>query len=138
MGSSARVVCAPIMQQYKILVIEDDLDIRDSLLEILDIEGYSVVPAANGREAIERLSELENNLPNLILLDLMMPVMDGFEFRREQLAHKTWSTIPVVVMSADANVKQKLEATGGPVPAYLKKPVNLDDVLGTVEQSLKH
>ena len=126
------------MQQYKILVIEDDLDIRDSLLEILDIEGYSVVPAANGREAIERLSELENNLPNLILLDLMMPVMDGFEFRREQLAHKTWSTIPVVVMSADANVKQKLEATGGPVPAYLKKPVNLDDVLGTVEQSLKH
>lgn len=126
------------MQQYKILVVEDDLDIRDSLLEILDLEGYSVIPASNGREAIERLSELQNNLPHLILLDLMMPVMDGFEFRREQLAHKTWSTIPVVVMSADANVRQKLEATGGPVPAYLKKPVNLDDVLGTVEQSLKH
>jgi CheY-like chemotaxis protein len=119
-----------------VFIIEDDTDIRDSLAELLELEGYQVITASNGHEGLDRLTALGDRLPEVILLDLMMPIKDGFEFRHEQLAHPKWSSIPVIVMSADANVSQKLKSSGFPVPAYLKKPVNLDDILALVAQSL--
>lgn len=116
----------------QVFIIEDDADIRDSLAELFEVEGYEVLSAANGQEGLDWLAANPGNLPDVILLDLMMPIKDGFEFRRAQLQNATWSKIPVIVMSADANVRQKLEASGGPMPPYLKKPVNLDDVLNLV------
>jgi len=113
-----------------ILVVEDDFDVRDMMAVFLEIEGYQVNKAANGREAIDRLKV--NGPPCLILLDLMMPIMNGWEFRAAQQQDPVLASIPVIVISADANVGQKaghLHASG-----YLKKPVNFEELLKLVRQ----
>jgi CheY-like chemotaxis protein len=109
-------------------VVEDDLDIRQSIIELLEDSGYQVKSAANGLEAI---SVLQSGFsPGLILLDLMMPVMDGFAFRSEQKKDGRWESIPVVVMSADGNIVEK--QARAEAAAYLKKPVDIDDLLDVV------
>ncbi len=113
----------------KILIIEDDQDIRDSLLELLE-EDYEVATAANGAEALDLLRNEPK--PDLILLDLMMPVMDGFTFREEQLKNPDWAKIPVVVMSADGHVAAKQARASA--DAYLKKPVDIEDLLSVLKK----
>jgi CheY-like chemotaxis protein len=111
-----------------ILVVEDDAATRDALAMVLAAEGYSVVGAANGQEALSRLHTAPR--PDLILLDLMMPVMDGWQFRREQAQDPALAGIPVVVLSADSNVQQKaasLHAAG-----YLQKPVDIENLLDAI------
>jgi CheY-like chemotaxis protein len=108
-----------------ILVVEDDQDIRDSLQDVLDLMGFRVTVASNGQEALEQLSKMEP--PCLILLDLMMPVMNGWEFRSCQKENPKFAEIPVVVVSADGNVKQKAESLG--VAHCLKKPVDIDTLM---------
>jgi CheY-like chemotaxis protein len=112
-----------------ILVVDDDLDVRTILAEILSDEGYSVETAANGHEALERL---EGGVrPSMILLDLMMPVMDGWEFRRRQLASPTLASLPVVVFTAHANAQEaasRMSAARG-----LDKPVDIHALLQAVE-----
>jgi CheY-like chemotaxis protein len=113
-----------------ILVVEDDFDIREALIQILDAEGYPVAGASNGQEALQYLRANEH--PRLILLDLMMPIMDGWQFRVEQQRDPTLSSIPVVVISADASVQQKaasIDAAG-----FLKKPIDLDILLDTIRR----
>src|SRR5580765_7790969 len=88
-----------------ILLVEDDFDMRDALIPILEYAGHHVVGAANGREALEQLRA--GPKPSLILLDLMMPVMNGTEFRAEQLRDPALASIPVVVVSADPAVRSK-------------------------------
>ncbi|MBC7693167.1 MAG: response regulator transcription factor [Methylotenera sp.] len=118
----------------KILIIEDDPDIRDSLKELLEMEGYSVACATNGQEGLERLEEMNSSLPHIILLDLMMPIKDGIGFRQDQRKRESWNAIPTVVMSADGNAKAKLQNLG--ITTFLKKPVDLDAVLLTITQSI--
>lgn len=112
----------------RILVVEDDFDIRDTLSQILEAEGYAVSGAANGAEALDVLAK--ESAPALILLDLMMPVMNGWQFRTEQLKDPELAAIPVVVISADAGVGQKAEAIGA--ADSLKKPVPLETLLDVV------
>ncbi len=112
----------------KILVIEDDTSIRELLVELLESEGYSVASAINGLEGIRALQN--EMLPDLILIDLMMPIMDGYAFRTEQLKHEIWSKIPTVVMSAEANAKEKMKSFN--ISAFLSKPVELETILNTV------
>lgn len=112
-----------------ILVVEDDFFIRDMLVELLEEEGYSVVSAANGHEALALLQEAED-LPGLILLDLMMPVMDGRQFRKEQQRRETLQAVPVVVLTASSD-NEELPASFQPA-AYLPKPINLQTLLDTV------
>lgn len=114
----------------KILIVEDDNSIRELLVELLQSEGYEVASAVNGLEGLKYLQNNEN--PNLILVDLMMPVMDGYTFRTEQVKNPKWSKIPVVVMSAEANAKEKMKSYN--ITAFLSKPVELDTILKTVEQ----
>ncbi len=114
--------------QKNILVVEDDENIRELLIELLLSEGYSVRSAINGRDALTSISESE--LPDLILMDLMMPVMDGYELRRELLKNQLWSNIPTIVMSAETNAKEKLESYN--ISALLTKPVELDTILKTL------
>ena len=111
-----------------ILVVEDDFDIRDTMAQILEGEGYAVVGAAHGKEALEVLRA--GATPSLILLDLMMPVMNGWEFREAQRADPALAPIPVVVISADAGIHEK--ATVIAADAYLKKPIQLDALLAVV------
>ena len=119
------------MSEHRVLVVEDDLEIRESLMEILEENGYQPVGAANGYEGLDKLRTFEQ-LPCLILLDLMMPVMDGRMFRQEQLRSPEFASIPVVVLSAYRNVAE--ETQGMSVAAFLKKPMKLDDVLGVVRR----
>lgn len=112
----------------RILVVEDDTSIRELLVELLESEGYAVASAVNGLEGLKHLQSEAN--PDLILIDLMMPVMDGYSFRTEQLKNPTWSKIPTVVMSAEANAKEKMKNFS--ITAFLSKPVELDTILKTV------
>ncbi len=116
----------------RIFVVEDDLHIRESLTEVLEIEGFDVVSAVNGQEALDMLRGGEK--PDLILLDLMMPVKDGFQFKAEQEVDPVMSKIPVIIMSANGNMSAKKEL--GLVKDYLKKPIDLDSLLSTINRSL--
>jgi CheY-like chemotaxis protein len=117
-----------LVMTKRILVVEDDTSIRELLVELLESEGYSVSSAINGLEGLKFLESQGN--PDLILIDLMMPVMDGYSFRTEQLKNTLWANIPTVVMSAEANAKEKMKNFN--ITAFLSKPVELDTILRTV------
>ena len=126
------VVVKTKMAKKKILVVEDDKDIQDSVVELLESEGFETICANNGREALQILKDTAQNLPDLIILDLMMPVMDGFEFREEQKRDPRIANVPIVIMSADGNIepkKHKIDAK-----AYIKKPLDVDDLMELVKQ----
>ena len=98
----------PLKRKYKLLLVEDNPDVRDLTKELLELEDYEVYCAANGQEALDFLKK-DPTLIDLILLDLMMPVMDGYQFRREQLEDPRIVAIPVIVLSADGDAKSKME-----------------------------
>lgn len=115
-----------------VLVVDDDEDIRGAVLETLEDEGYLATGAKNGRDALEQLRAAPDGHPRLILLDMMMPVMDGRTFRAELLKDPLLALIPVVIMTADARVTDKateLRATG-----FLKKPIELEDLFSVARQ----
>lgn len=115
------------MEKY-ILMIEDNKAVVDSLLWLL--KDYSIVVANNGYEAIKIL-ESRNPLPSIILLDLMMPVMDGFIFRQTQRLNEKWSSIPTVIMSARADMKKIIEKL--PHEILFTKPLDIQKLLGTIK-----
>jgi CheY-like chemotaxis protein len=115
----------------QILIVEDDQDIRESLAQLLTEEGYGVLLACNGQEALDVLQSTENNLPGLILLDLMMPIKDGYEFRMEQKRHQKFGHIPAVVMTAASYLKGTEKLLD--IPRVIRKPIDLDDLLQTVQ-----
>jgi CheY-like chemotaxis protein len=112
----------------RILLVEDDAGAREALSEILREEGFDVTAAANGREALERLRAGER--PCVILLDLVMPVMDGWEFRQRQLREATLAPIPVVVLTATTGDGPEAVDPGD----VLRKPIDFDALLARVER----
>lgn len=113
-------------RSYKnILVVEDNIDIQESLKATLENEGYSVFTADNGKEAIDQLAKIPT--PCLILLDLMMPVMNGWEFVEEINKDLMLSSIPIVVVTAIGDQKNTPQTDG-----YIPKPINFDALIGTV------
>lgn len=113
-----------------ILVVDDDRDIRDSLVELLEDQGHPAVGAANGVEALEVL-RTSTAPPCLILLDLMMPMMDGREFRERQLTEPTWAQIPVIVISAYNDVEDQARSLG---VDHLRKPLTLRPLIEAVRR----
>jgi CheY-like chemotaxis protein len=113
-----------------VLVVDDDPDIRETVREILEDQGYRVLDAENGREALGRLQA--GSTPDLILLDLSMPVMSGTEFCSEQQKDPKLSRIPVVVVTATGTPDQKVSKLH--INGLLRKPVGLDELLGTVQR----
>jgi two-component system response regulator MprA len=112
-----------------VLIIEDDDGVRDSLVTILREEGHDVEAASNGKEAMLLLQT--RPLPTLILLDLMMPGMDGITFRERQLAHAELRKIPVVIISARPDVAR--EAARLHAAAYLRKPMSFEELIHVVQ-----
>jgi CheY-like chemotaxis protein len=111
-----------VLEKYRrdlpVLVVDDDATVRQLLRRMLEPEGYTVVEAENGRAALERLRE---GSPALILLDLMMPEMDGFEFLTEFRRNEGWRTIPIVVVTAKDLSRDERERLNGYVQKILQK-----------------
>ncbi|HEX8437306.1 response regulator [Archangium sp.] len=116
-----------------LLVVDDDTDLREALEEVLRDAGFSVVGACNGREALEVLARTRP-LPGLVLLDMMMPVLDGQGFAQEMHAVPEWKGIPVVIFSASAGTANVAQEVGA--RAYLRKPVDVEVLVDTVGQHL--
>lgn len=118
------------MGSFKILLVEDDFDVREALAETLRDEGYAVECAVDGAQALDYLRA--GARPGLILLDLMMPRMSGSEFRMAQKVDPQLADLPVVLISADGRMEEKartLETHGA-----IKKPIDVDELLSTVER----
>lgn len=112
-----------------LLVVDDDPAIRESLADLLHDEGYVVMTAVNGKDALARLRASDSQ-PCVILLDLTMPVMSGPEFYDELRSDPSLADIPVVVISADGTARSKVQAMG---PEFIAKPVKIETVLTAVE-----
>jgi CheY-like chemotaxis protein len=119
-----------VLKQHRrdrpVLVVDDDLTLRQLLRRMLEPEGYAVVEAENGRVALERLRQVS---PSVILLDLMMPEMDGFEFVAEFRRHEAWRAIPIVVITARDLSREDHEQLNGYVQKILQKGAHGRDQL---------
>ena len=112
----------------EVLVVDDDPDICLILQDVLESEGCTVIVAHNGQEA---LRVLEQRRPDVIVLDLMMPVMDGWEFAARLQQEPRWSDIPVVVVSADTLAARRKPAAH--VVAMIPKPFDIAQIAQTVQ-----
>ena len=115
----------------RVLVVDDDNEIRETMVELLTDEGYEAVGACDGFEALAKLRAPEDRW-GLVLLDLMMPNMDGRTFRAEQLMDPTIAPIPVVIVSAMTDVAAAAEELG--VAAHMTKPASLRDLIQVVRR----
>ncbi len=107
-----------------ILVVEDDEDAREALVALLQMSGYHAVPAGNGREALEYLRQAR--IPDLIILDLWMPIMNGWQFREEQMKDPRLAEVPVIVVTALS------DRTNVSANEVIIKPVDVDRLLSSV------
>ena len=114
----------------RVLVVEDDPDISDALKQMLEFEGYAVACARHGLDALAKLRE-DDGTADLILLDLRMPVMDGFAFREAQLGDAALKEIPVVVVTADSHAAERSATLH--VDTILRKPVDPGHLLDVVK-----
>lgn len=113
-----------------VLIVEDDADIREAVRDLLEDYGYTVLEAANGKEALQLLADGAH--PCVILLDLMMPVMSGWEFRSLQLQRPELAAIPIIVVSADRSTAEKAAAISA--AGYLEKPIRADALMSMVSR----
>jgi CheY-like chemotaxis protein len=115
-----------------VLVVDDDSGVRELLTRSLSFEGFDVMEAANGQDALTQLRT--GRRPGVIVLDLRMPVMDGWAFRVAQRADPRIGRIPVVILSgADAHRFQEIEAV-----AALEKPVSLSQLADCLHRIVEH
>lgn len=112
-----------------ILLVEDDYAIRQTIAELLEEEGYRVRSAANGAEALELIDA--SGAPSLVLLDLMMPVMNGWEFRRAMQADPRLAAVPVIVLSASRGFEPRAPLAAD---AFIAKPFEADRLLEAVSR----
>jgi len=117
-----------------ILIVDDDTELRETLRDVLEELGYVVSSAKDGKEALRQLLTAANR-PNLILLDLQMPNMDGTEFRSEQLKVSELASIPVAILTADSEGKRKASAMHP--AAYLEKPLKLLQLMTTIPRVIE-
>jgi CheY-like chemotaxis protein len=119
------------MMAGNILIVDDDQSIRFTVNEILEDEGYVVEAASDGLDALARL---DGFFPALILLDIAMPRMDGYEFADRLRALGLHERIPIVVLTADERARQKTERIGA--VAYIRKPFSVEGLLEVVGGAL--
>ena len=120
------------MRPQRILVVDDSSDIREMWCLWLEANGFAVLEAIDGADA---LRQMEGEPPDLVLLDVMMPVMDGLETLKRLRAQENTSTMPVIVVSARGEMTARMAHQLGS-DAYVSKPVNPDDLLSHIRSLL--
>jgi len=119
---TSSATCSPV------LIVEDDEDLREMMAQFLLVEGFRPETVSNGQEALDYLRK--GPTPSVILLDMMMPIMDGWEFRREQQRDPRVANVPVIVLSAlDRNRVGDIGEA-----AFMKKPLDFDRLLDLVRR----
>ena len=129
------------MAGEKILIVDDDPDIRDVLSLVLKAQGYKVITARDGVECLEQLTEEK---PNLLIIDLLMPKMDGFAVYKE-LQHARWAAyknMPILILTSvrEEASRRRYELETGQtlnVDSYFEKPISPETLVGTVKKILK-
>jgi CheY-like chemotaxis protein len=122
----------------RILTVDDDEDIRNSLALLLEQEGIETINAKNGRVALDYLNSIpDSKLPDLVLLDYMMPVMDGNEFCKQKTLVPRLASIPVVMMTAGGNLIKVMDNVEKEAQGYLSKPMDIDSIIRIIEYFLK-
>lgn len=114
----------------KILIIEDNPDISQALSEVLSDCGHIIETALNGKEGLDRL--INHELPDLIILDMFMPVIGGVEFKQRILQIPSLAFIPIIGMSADAFGKKRCLSCG--IEFFLQKPFELPDLISILDR----
>lgn len=117
----------------KIFIVEDDIDVRDSLIMLLEFEGFKVEFAEDGAEALDKLNAMDE-LPGIIILDWMMPKMDGAQFYEQKKTIPRLNNIPIVLLTADGRVKEKSVQIAA--AAGLAKPIELDVLLSAIHRHI--
>src|SRR5438094_631119 len=112
-------------KRLQVLVVDDDLEIRHALTDILEDEEYAVMVAANGKEALELVEK--GTTPDVILLDVMMPVMDGWHFLSARLAHPRLVEVPIIIISAGMEAIEEAHKAG--VCSVARKPLHISDLV---------
>lgn len=116
---------APLSSAGQVLVVDDDAEVREALRDVLTDEGFDVKVAANGADALDALDR--DGAPAVIILDLMMPVMDGYEFLKQREQNPSLRQVPVVVVSATIDPRVESERV-----IVLRKPIDLERLLATI------
>ena len=119
-------------QKISVLVIEDEKSICDFISRTLELNGYKVMTASNGKEG---LAAITSALPDIVLLDLGLPDMDGNEIIRET---RGWSSMPIIVISARIQEKEKVEALDSGADDYITKPFGTSELLARIRTALRH
>jgi CheY-like chemotaxis protein len=117
-----------ITRRPSVLIVDDDVDVREVLAETLDAFGFDVVTAANGREALAAVREMAVR-PSVIVLDLMMPIMDGYGFLEERSLDPALARIPVAIVTAGHGVDRERIADGIPI---VRKPFDAPRLVGVL------
>jgi CheY-like chemotaxis protein len=117
------------MKAQKILIVEDNFDIRSTLVEILNLEGHPTIEASNGAVALQYIKNDKNPKPSMVLLDMMMPVMDGRAFLDALKEDPKNALVPVIIISA---VADKVDTSGA--NECLGKPMDINDLLNVIEK----
>jgi CheY-like chemotaxis protein len=118
----------------RILIIEDDLPIRENVAEILELAGFETITSQNGREGLARA---RNDQPDLVLCDIMMPEMDGVEVLALLKRDKSTNNLPLVFMSAKSEMKEVEAGVRAGAAAYITKPFDAGELIQTVKKFLK-
>lgn len=124
--------------EFRIMTVDDDEEIRSSLSLLLETEGFHTIHAKNGRVALDYLLACsDDQLPDLILLDFMMPVMNGDAFCKTISNYPRLSKIPVVMMTAGGNLIKLMDSVDKEADGYLSKPMDIHSLLNMIEYFLK-
>lgn len=122
------------IQNKTLFLIEDDLDLRESLRDLLEIEGYGVEQASDGSDALDKL-RARSDMPDLILLDWMMPRMDGAQFCAAKKNFPLIDAVPIVLLTADGRLNEKVNQIGA--ATGIAKPVDVDVLLNAIERLIQ-
>ncbi len=115
----------------RVLVIDDEKNIRENIVEILELNGYEVFSAENG---LEGLTQFYNFKPEFVLCDIMMPLMDGYDFLRTIVNDPNYKHIPIVFLSAKAEIDEQVKAIKSGATDFMIKPFKIAELVSTIQK----